>query len=479
MTVRVEKVGGTSMLDFDAVRRNVVERTPERYGRILVVSAYAGVTDALLEHKKSGQPGVYALFAQAEDRSAWPRAFAALRTLLQQHNERVFAGSPSTVRDAAEAFLAARLADAEACLYRLEALCAHGHFSRADHLATVRELLASVGEAHSAWNTAARLQEVGLNARFLDLTGWAGAEARPLDEALRTALEGVDLSRELPIATGYAHCQEGLLQRYDRGYSEITFSRLAVLSQAAEAIIHKEYHLSSADPKLVGVEAAVPLGRSNFDVADQLAQLGMEAIHPKAAAGLRKAGIALCVRNIFEPEHPGTVLSEGYRSRSPCVEMVAGRERLWALGLHDPDGLTLDAALVEQTLATLLAEHRLRPLARDGNANSVTLYLGESESRLRGLRRALKSQFPQAELSLEPMACVAAVGSDMALAGLLAEASGALAQAGISVRAVQQGPRQVDMRFFVAPEAYEAAVRALHAALIEVHDHGRAIRLAS
>ena len=29
------------------------------YNRVFVVSAYGGMTDALLEHKKSGEPGVY------------------------------------------------------------------------------------------------------------------------------------------------------------------------------------------------------------------------------------------------------------------------------------------------------------------------------------------------------------------------------------------------------------------------------------
>ena len=52
--------------------------------------------------------------------------------------------------------------------------------------------------------------------------------------------------------TGYAYCDEGLMKTYDRGYSEMTFSRIAALTHADQAIIHKEYHLSSADPRVVG-----------------------------------------------------------------------------------------------------------------------------------------------------------------------------------------------------------------------------------
>ena len=473
----VEKIGGTAMLDFNAVLHNVVLRGESPYERLLVVSAYGGITDALLEHKKSGAPGVYAHFAENEDREAWQRAFAALRALFADHNRREF--PDLATRGEADHFMGARLDEAEACLRRLEALCGHGHFQRDDHLTTVREMLASLGEAYSAFNLAKRLRQEGLRARFVDLTGWDGAPSRSLEEALKDALASVRLGEAIPIATGYAHCAEGLLERYDRGYSELTFSRLAVLLGAQEAIIHKEFHPSSADPKVVGGHRAVPLGRSNYDVADQLAQLGMEAIHPKAAAGLRLAQIPLRVRNLFEPDHPGTLLTADYRSREPCVEMIAGRAQLWALTLYDPDGLTFEPGQVEQTVLEVMRERRVRPLARDGNANSLTVYLPLSEKAVRSVEAALGKRLPQAGFEVTPLSCVAAVGSSMAIPGLLAKASAALAEAGLSVHAVQQGPRQVDMRFFVNPEAFEPAVRALHEALVEVHDHGRAIRLAS
>src|SRR5690554_7419915 len=82
----------------------------------------------------------------------------------------------------------------------------------------------------------------------------------------------------MPIVTGYAQCREGLMRTFDRGYSEMTFSKIATITGAAEAIIHKEYHLSTADPMLVGADKVYPIGQTNYDVADQLANLGMEAI---------------------------------------------------------------------------------------------------------------------------------------------------------------------------------------------------------
>ena len=45
--------------------------------------------------------------------------------------------------------------------------------------------------------------------------------------------------------TGYVKFDPGIMLRFDRGYSEITFSKIAVLTEAREGIIHKEFHLST------------------------------------------------------------------------------------------------------------------------------------------------------------------------------------------------------------------------------------------
>ena len=62
----VEKIGGTSMSRFEEVLNNIFigqRQGTELYQRVFVVSAYSGMTNMLLEHKKTGEPGVYERFA--------------------------------------------------------------------------------------------------------------------------------------------------------------------------------------------------------------------------------------------------------------------------------------------------------------------------------------------------------------------------------------------------------------------------------
>ena len=87
--ITVEKIGGTSMSAFGDVLANIMLRDPARvYGRVYVVSAYAGVTNQLLEHKKTGEKGIYAKFAIGDDYAA---ALGALTGKLKEIN-RGFAG---------------------------------------------------------------------------------------------------------------------------------------------------------------------------------------------------------------------------------------------------------------------------------------------------------------------------------------------------------------------------------------------------
>jgi len=474
----VEKIGGTSMLDYEAVRDNIIlagaGNTP--YGRIFVVSAYAGITNRLLEHKKSGRPGVYALFASSEHEGSWREEFALLRDDIYALNETLFPQAEELER--ANNFINQRLASAERCLEDLQRLCQHGHFALESHLATVREMLASLGEAHSAWNTATLLQRDGVEACFIDLTAWRSEEHLPLDERILQAMTGVDVDTTIPIVTGYAHSDQGLMASFDRGYSEMTFSRLAVLTEAREAIIHKEYHLSSADPKVVGEDNVVPIGRTNYDVADQLANLGMEAIHPKAAKGLRKSGIPLRIKNTFEPEHTGTLLTSDYVSSKPCVEIIAGCRNVYALEVFDQD-MVGQVAVYDREILSVMRRFKAHIVSKDINANTITHYLACNLKTVKRIRRAIEEIYTTAELDQQKVSIVSAIGSDMQIPGVLARTVTALAKDDIAVLAMHQSRRQVDMQFVVLQDDYEKAIIALHRDLVETTDHGRAICLAA
>lgn len=477
MTHTVEKIGGTSMSKYAAVRDNIILHGGSNlpiYNRIFVVSAYGGITDMLLEHKKDGQPGVYGLFANSKDDQAWREVLEIARQKIQSLNAEFF--TQPILREA-DNFINARLVDTEQCLSDLQRLCQHGHFDLESHLLTVREMLASLGEAHSAWNTARLLQRDGINACFVDLSGWNSDDTLPLDKQIERAFSDINLAEELPIVTGYTHCAESLMNSFDRGYSEMTFSRIAVLTGAKEAVIHKEFHLSSADPRIAGETNVVPIGRTNYDVADQLANLGMEAIHPRAAKGLRQNNIALRVKNTFDPEHRGTLITVDYVSQTPCVEIIAGMRQVHAIEVFDQDMMG-NIEQHDRSLLEVFEKNGIQIISKDINANTITHYVGSNLKSVEQAVDQIEVLYPSAEVTIRKVAIVSAIGSDMQVPGMLAKTVSSMADEGISILAMHQSMRQVDMQFVIDSDHYELAIKSLHKCLVEVHEHGSAICIA-
>ena len=327
----VEKIGGTSMTRFGELMKNILigsRKGSELYNRIFVVSAYGGVTNWLLEDKKTGEPGIYGSFAAGDNR-AWQEKLEATRVKMIELNHS-FANLKLDLASA-DAFVNERMSGIKNCLLHLMQLRSFGHFQPGNYLPAARELLSSVGEAHSAFNSACILKEHGVNAVFVDLSGWKDQETGSMEETIAHHLTGLDFSSCMPIVTGYAKCAEGVMAKFDRGYSEITFSKIAVVTKAREGIIHKEFHLSTGDPKLIGVDKVRTIGHTNFDIADQLADMAMEAIHPKASKEMERNGIAIRVDNAFDPGHPGTLISQDFVSPEPKVDMICGRKDIVAI----------------------------------------------------------------------------------------------------------------------------------------------------
>ncbi|MGN0870864.1 MAG: aspartate kinase [Victivallales bacterium] len=460
----IEKIGGTSMSRFGEVMNNVIigsRKGAELYNRVFVVSAYSGITNLLLEDKKTGEPGVYGHIAR--DNKNWPEALEKVRERMLEYN-RSFEGIGLNVADA-DRFVNERIDAVRECLKYITFLRSAGHSRPSEYLPSTREFLAALGEAHSAYNSVEILKANGVNARFVDLSGWMSPDIMSLNEAILSAFKDIEFDREMPIVTGYVKYDEGIMKRFDRGYSEITFSKIAVLTDAKEGIIHKEFHLSTGDPKLIGVDKVQIIGNTNFDIADQLSDMDMEAIHSKAAKEMEMKNIPIRIKNAFDPEHPGTLISRDYISPAPRVEMICGRSDLIALEVHDPEmvgGVGYDHKLTE-----FLARNGINYIAKNTNANTITHYIPQKSKNIEACMAEMRKAFVHATVTGTPVAVVSVIGTNMKIPGFLAKAAKALYEADINVLALDQVMRQVNIQFIVSRDDFKKAQIVLHREFVE------------
>lgn len=456
--LRVEKIGGTTMSRFAEVLDNVILKDPDDiYNRIYVVSAYSGITNELLEHKKTGMPGIYQTFVQNGE---YVPAMQTLRQELCQLN-RGFAGIGLDV-EAADAFISDRINRSVNILKSMDTLLGSGYVDRTSVLQAARELLASIGEMHSAYNSANILRNRGYDATFVDLSGWEDRGELTIDERIRYSFRDIDPTGTICIATGYTKGTEGIMREFDRGYSEVTFSKIAVLLQATEAIIHKEYHLCSGDPMIIDDDKVHPVCNTNFDVADQLADVGMEAIHPKASKPLENANISIRVKNAFDPSHSGTLISKDYICPQSKTEIITGSFQVTCLAIHDTH--MVGEVGFDMKIMQVLMDHKVSYINKATNANTIDIVIYEKDC-TKELIRDLDKKFEK--VTTQDIAIVCAIGSNIAKPGILAKATGALARAHINILSVSQTSRQTNMQFTVDRDQFVLAQRALHEALCE------------
>ena len=454
----VEKIGGTSMSAFHDVLNNIIigKRKPtEYYNRIFVVSAYNNVTNWLLEHKKTSEPGIYVKFLHNEK---YEVALEELQCKLIEIN-RQFADIKLDQKQA-DAFITDRINKAKKFLRSMGLVIASGYVDKQNIYLAAREILSSIGEAHSAYNSVNILNNHGIHATLVDLCGFDDSESLTIDQRIHKQFSDIDFSKTVVIATGYTKGIEGIMRAFDRGYSEVTFSKIAVEVKADEAVIHKEFHLSSADPKIVGVDKSIPVGHTNFVIADQLADVGMEAIHPKASKPLEMANINIRIKNTFEPDHEGTLISRHYIGKESKVEIVTGSNKMVAIEVHDP--MMVGESGFDLSIMQYFKKYNISYILKATNANCITTVIWDNQM-VKPLVEDLKANF--FEVIVKPMAIVCAMGTNIAKPGILAQASKALFDNNINIECFSQSLRQVNMQFVIKREYYEKAIIALNDAL--------------
>ncbi len=448
----VEKIGGTSMSEFQDVLKNIIGRPGEdrfSYNRVFVVSAYAGVTNLLLEDKKNSKPGIYKSFINNDD--IYKKQLDKLIEHLTDINKSLTRIGLDNKE--ADRFIKKRIEHTKKYLDSMEEILSSGYIKVENIYSAAREILASLGEAHSAYNSYNILSKLGINTEFIDLTGFYDRAQLSMEERIEKSFRDIDISENIIIAPGYTKDKGGLVTRFDRGYSEITFSKIATFLQAEKAIIHKEHHLSSADPEIVGVNKAVPVGRTNYDVADQLADIGMEAIHPKASKPLEMAGIKLVVKNTFEPDHPGTLITKNYVVEDSKIEIIAGSKDLIVIEVHDTS--MVGEVGFDHEIMKILKKYNISYVMKATNANSISQVIWEkdlSDDLIDELRKKYKS------IKIRKIAMVCLIGSNISKPNILAKAANVLGENGININCVSISLSQVNIQFVVDRENYRESI---------------------
>ncbi len=456
----VMKFGGTSVGGAAALRQliAITQAARARWPRVaVVVSAMSGVTDALLHA------------AHAAERGDAHLAPATADKVREKHRLALAELAPEA--DEVRARIAAHLNE-------FVALChAIGVLGEASPRAL--DAIASLGERMSAPLVAAALTQAGLPAEAVDaaevvVTDAAYQSATPDMEATRARAAAVVaplLDRGVvPVITGFVGAtRAGVVTTLGRGGSDYSGAIFGVALDAREVWIWTDVDgVMTADPRVVKTARTLP--EMTFREISELAYYGAKVLHPKTIRPVVERGIALWVKNTFQPETAGTrivpdsgPISGSVRAvtafRGQCIMTLEGRGMMGIPGI------------AARTFAAVARTHTSISLITQASSEQSICFVvprAAAETVQQTLEEEFRLEFARGDvdtITASPeCAIVTVVGAGMRhTPGIAGRVFGALGAAGVNVVVIAQGSSECSISLGVDAAQADDAVRAIHA----------------
>jgi bifunctional aspartokinase / homoserine dehydrogenase 1 len=458
----VHKFGGASLADSSAVRHAIEiigSFRPEP--TVVVVSAMAGVTDALLEAARHAEAGnestVSALLAQLRSRhlevagSLLPSGSA--RAEMLAHIEDVF-------QDLDAIILELRLGG------QLSARTADDVLSR--------------GERLSARLVAAALDQAGHQAEYVDATdvvrtdavfGQAAPDFALTEQSAQRVLSPLLERGTVPVIPGFLGATpSGDVATLGRGGSDLTATLLARSLGASQVFLWKDVPgLLTADPRLVPDARVIP--QVHAREAAELAYYGAKVLHPRALIPLTGRRTSIYIRPFADPSSPGTEVSErATPGKSPVKALTAATGQ--ALMTVAGNGMLGVPGIAARTFAALHGRQiSVSLISQASSEHSICFSVPEplAEEARRSLLQEFQGEIARREIDgveVSPgMATLAVVGLGMqGTPGVAAGVFSALAAGGINVVAIAQGSSELNISVVISAAEAAEAQRRIHSA---------------
>lgn len=455
--MKVLKFGGSSVAKPERIK-GVVNILKSYYVRgdqfTVVFSAFGGVTDMLIQMSEKAAEGddgyleMFEVFSQ--------RHLEAARALLgQEHLQQVIP----------------HLDNNHEVLRNL----LYGIFLVREASRRTMDYVLSFGERNSAYIISFALKEQGINASYLD--------ARKLvktDKSFGSAK--VDFKRtyqnirdhykehpEIQVVTGFiASAKGGLTTTLGRGGSDYTASLIAAGLNAKVIEIWTDVDgVLTADPRKVKKAFTIPT--MTYAEAMEMSHFGAKVIYPPTLQPALQKGIPLYIKNTFNPDFPGTLISEKADPQGAAVKGISsiGDVALLTLSGSGLFGVPGIAARLFNSLAQ--AEINVILITQGSSEHAISFAI---QPRWANKARDIVSKAFEYEMQMgivdpikveEDLSVVAIIGENMryrpGIAGRLFQALG---KNGINTTAIAQGSSELNISVVINKNNETKALNALH-----------------
>jgi aspartate kinase len=439
------KFGGTSVRDAAAINR-VIEIVSGRIERapVVIVSAMASVTDALLE------------VAHTAGQRRFSEAASIISRLRQRHLDTAQALLPqgeSSVKQSIEE-----------------------HFDELENLArsvaTLGELtarsqdaIASFGERLSSLIVAAALRARGIPAELVDSRDFlitddnftnAVPNMQETELRVRAILLPIIEQGRVPVAQGFiGSTLEGVTTTIGRGGSDYSAAIIGAALAAEEIEIWTDVDgLMTSDPRVVPQARRIRV--ISFAEAAELSYFGAKVLHPSTVLPAIERRIPVHIYNTHNPSCEGTLIVAAGRPSRNLIKGVAFKRGVTVVNVTSTRMLMAYGFL--RAIFEVFARHQTSVDVVTTSEVSVSITLDNTDN-LEAIKREL-SQIGEVNIERNK-AIVCVVGDNLKFTpGVAARLFRAISD--INVNMISQGASEINITFVIDEGEVERAARQLH-----------------
>ena len=460
--IEIHKFGGASLASGAAIAQAVaIVRARRPAPVVVVVSAMAGVTDALLD-----------LAAAAIQRGP-DGARTTVDALCAQHlgAVRALLGPGPRTDELIQTI--------EHAFAEVEPLAAGLRILR-ELTPRTTDYLVARGEQLSARMVAAALDSAGCPATYVDAAaviqtdgtfGNASPDLAGTERSARRVLRPLLARGVVPVIPGFlGAAPDGQVATLGRGGSDLTATLLARVLGAREVSLWKDVPgMLTADPRTVPDARVIP--QLHVREAAELAYYGAKVLHPRALVPVLRRSVAVRIRPFTEPASLGTEISRRRTLNAYPVKAVSAIPKQALLTVTGSGMLGVPGIAARAFAAVHHEGISISLISQASSEQSICFSVPEehAERARKGLAATFRREIARQEIDRVEVRAGAAtlvvVGLGMAgTPGIAARIFSALADAKINVIAIAQGSSELNLSLVVDGGDAARALRAVHAA---------------
>lgn len=455
--MKVLKFGGSSVAKPERIRM-IIDILKDYYAQgekfAVVFSAFGGVTDSLIEMSSLASQGDEKYLDHFERFSN--RHVEAIEDLLTEENAKLALPKLEKNHEVLKNLL-------------------HGIFLVREASPRTMDYVLSFGERNSCYIIQAALQQAGIPSAYLDARKIIktdknfGSANVLMDLTFSNIKEYFGSHPEVQIITGFISSTKGTLTTtLGRGGSDYTASLIAAALDADLLEIWTDVNgVLTADPRKVKKAFTIP--SMTYAEAMEMSHFGAKVIYPPTLQPALNKNIPVQIKNTFEPENPGTLITDKGDPNDLPVKGISSITDIALLTLQGSGlfGVPGIAGRLFGSLAT--ADINIILITQGSSEHSISFAIQPSLAKKakRHIERTFEYEMKSGMIDPvkveDDLSVIAIIGENMRYSpGIAGRLFQALGKNGINITAIAQGSSELNISVVIDRPNESKALNALH-----------------